>query len=367
MNVPPLVLGGDGVNDIFVGSPGTTVLLGQGNTTGRDTMVSDRRAGGRLRFGWWLSNFPGWAIDGEYFSLGNSVDTFRAQGTAANPVALGFDEVNPTLLQNLYNNDPNATSESSKIIDRATFRAQSRLDGGAFHFRKSLCCSSGCRPGLITCGDVPFQSKWEGFVGYRYMQLNESLQGDYAATIPSNPVTALTAMDHFGTLNQFNGADFGVNWQGRRGYWSTDLMMRLALGNNHQRVNIQGSSLLTTTTNNTTRTIFQSPNTGIYAAPSNIGLYQQDVLAVIPELGATLGYQLTQRIKLTAGYTFIYWSRVVRPGDQMDREINSLNNGLLTAPAAALNPRISPDKPQFEFKETDYWVQGLNLGGEYRW
>ncbi len=348
--------------------PGTTVLLGEGNTNGRDNMLSDRRSGGRLRFGWWLANHPGWGIDAEYLSLGNQTDTFRANGKAANPIALAFDEVNPSLLQNLYNNDPNATSESSKVVDRATFRAQSRLDGGAFHFRKSLCCSSGCRPSLLMWGSVPYQTKWEGFVGYRYMQLKESLTGEYAAAIPSNPVNNLAATDYFGVRNQFNGADFGVQWQGRRGYWSMDLLMRMALGNNHQQVDIRGNSSLTAqTSNTTTRTLFTSSTTGIYAAPSNVGTYDRDVFAVIPELGGTIGYQLTQRIKLTAGYTFIYWSRVVRPGDQVDREINSLNNGLLTAPAAALNPRISPDKPQFTFVDSDYWVHSLNLGGEYRW
>ncbi|MFO0923653.1 MAG: BBP7 family outer membrane beta-barrel protein [Pirellulales bacterium] len=358
MYVPPMVVTGTNTNSIFVGDSNTRVLLGEGYTTGRDTMLSDQRAGGRLRFGWSLGNFPGWGLDAEYLSLGNATETFRQVGTSTSPIAVPFIEMNPNLLQLLYTNSPNGTNESSKITDIINVRAQSRMDGGAFHFRKIFCCNTGCGPTLFCRGTVPTQSKWEGFVGYRFLQLKESIETTYSGT---QPVTS-AASDYFGTMNQFNGADFGVQWQGRRGFWSSDLMMRMAIGNNHQQVDIRGSSRLSSGT----QTIFQSSTTGLLAAESNVGLRERDTFAVIPELGATLGYQLTQRIKLTAGYTFIYWSRVVRPGEQIDREINSLNNGFLTN-GNPQNPRINPIKPQFEYKESDYWVQGLSLGGEYRW
>ena len=42
----------------------------------------------------------------------------------------------------------------------------------------------------------------------------------------------------------------------------------------------------------------------------------------MPELGVTLGYQLNPCWRATLGYTFIYWSRVARAGDQIDRDIN---------------------------------------------
>ena len=41
-----------------------------------------------------------------------------------------------------------------------------------------------------------------------------------------------------------------------------------------------------------------------------------DSAAVQYELGVTLGFDLTERLQATFGYTFMYWSRVARPGDR---------------------------------------------------
>jgi hypothetical protein len=100
---------------------------------------------------------------------------------------------------------------------------------------------------------------------------------------------------------------------------------------------------------------------GLLAQPGrNIGTYEQQEFAMIPELGGTIGYQLTERLKLNVGYTFLYWSNLIRPGDQIDTTVNT-----------NLMPPVIPGNtflgPAFEIRETDYWVQGLSVGGEYRW
>ena len=43
----------------------------------------------------------------------------------------------------------------------------------------------------------------------------------------------------------------------------------------------------------------------------------------MPEIGFTLGYDLTSRLKATVGYTLLYWSNVARPGDQIDLNVDS--------------------------------------------
>ncbi len=147
----------------------------------------------------------------------------------------------------------------------------------------------------------------------------------------------------------------GVLWQGRRGYWSLDALMRVSVGNVKQTVNIRG------TTTSTVNGVTTNSTGGLYAQRSNINDYTRNRFAIAPEFGATLGYQLTQRWRLTAGYTFIYWSNVVRPGDQIDTD---LNPNLL--PPETI-PFVGALRPRFTFRETDYWVQGVNLGAEYRW
>jgi hypothetical protein len=63
---------------------------------------------------------------------------------------------------------------------------------------------------------------------------------------------------------------------------------------------------------------------------------------------------------LRVGYTILYWTNVLRPGDQIDREINST---LL----AGETPSLPPLRPMFDFKETNALVQGLNVGAEFCW
>ena len=36
----------------------------------------------------------------------------------------------------------------------------------------------------------------------------------------------------------------------------------------------------------------------------------------------TLGYQLTETVRLYAGYNFLYWTNVARPGAQIDRNLD---------------------------------------------
>ena len=102
---------------------------------------------------------------------------------------------------------------------------------------------------------------------------------------------------------------------------------------------------------------------GLLAQPTNIGHYSRNRFAVAPEAGVKLGYQVTDWMKLTVGYSFVYLSDVARPGHQIDRTVNTsqlasqLGGGMLVGPA----------RPAFVFKGTDFWGQGLNLGMELRY
>lgn len=350
MRVPPLAIQANSLPELFL--PGATVLLGDGNTTGRDTMLNDRRAGGRLRFGWRLSRFRNLDIQAEYFGLGTATDSFLAQSGGAPVVGVPYVDVHG------FANSPDG--ETALAHSPIRWVAKSQLDGGGVLFRRTLCCNEGCGPSWLNCGSVPTSSRFEALLGYRYLQLRESLEGDYRGTA-GQPATTFEIQDNFRTFNQFNGVDFGVQWKGRRGYWSMDGLLKMSVGNVREIVRISGSS-----TFSQNGVVLGGPiSSGLLAAPSNIGDYSKDAFAIVPEVGANLGYQLTKRIQLRAGYTFIYWSRMVRPGQQIDRDVNPDNVPALNSGRPSLG--TSPNRPQFNFVETDYWLQGLNLGAEYRW
>ena len=164
--------------------------------------------------------------------------------------------------------------------------------------------------------------------------------------------------DSFLTQNDFHGAELGVKGEWTTGRWSLGLLGRLALGNVKQRVAINGS------TDVMVMGMPQPTETGgLLALTTNIGTYEQDSFAVLPELGANLGLQITERLRGTIGYSFVYWSNVVRPGDQIDLDLNQTFIPRFGGGTAGSGFR----RPEFNFRETDYWAQGLNVGLDYRW
>lgn len=324
--------------------PGATVLYG-----GNNDILSDRLNGMRVRFGWWFVNNPKLGIEGEYVGTANESETFER-----------FSNGSELLTRPFYNvltgrEDAQLVAKQGVVSGSVRVDAESQFSGAAVRFRRMLCCSTGCGISPLTCGPVPAQSRIDATLGWRYFELDESLQVREALTpLPANG-DSFAILDEFRTRNQFNGAEVGVHWQGRRGYWSLDTLMRVGIGNTRQTVRINGSTAITeggVTSNHTG---------GLLAQQTNIGTYQKDSFGMIPELGATLGYQLTQNLRFTVGYSLIYWGSVVRPGDQIDRNVNP---NLLPPTVSNTTTHLSP---KFAFRETDYWIQGLSLGGEYRW
>jgi len=59
------------------------------------------------------------------------------------------------------------------------------------------------------------------------------------------------------------------------------------------------------------------------------------------------------RLGVRIGYTLITWSNPVRPGDQ----IEAINR----------NQPVGPVAPTIPFRRDLFWVQGLNLGMDWKW
>ncbi len=125
----------------------------------------------------------------------------------------------------------------------------------------------------------------------------------------------------------------------------------MAVGNTRSRVRIDGRTL--TTLPDGPSASFEG---GLLAQATNIGTYQQDHFSIVPELGVTLGYEITRRLRATFGYTFLYWSRVARPANQIDTSVSQF------PPEDPAGDR----RPTFDFRTSGFWAQGMNLGFEYR-
>jgi hypothetical protein len=83
--------------------------------------------------------------------------------------------------------------------------------------------------------------------------------------------------------------------------------------------------------------------------------------SVVPEFGLKAAYQATPHLRLTLGYTYLFWEKVVRGGNQVDLTVNPN----LIPPA--VSPVTGPLLPAFPFRRTNPWAQGLSLGAEFRY
>jgi len=188
--------------------------------------------------------------------------------------------------------------------------------------------------------------------GYQFTRMDDSIDIlSSSTTIGGNlPVgTQLNVHDNFRTRNEFNGASLGFIGRSYRGPVTLEALGKIALGNMRETVITSGNVGITTPGGGTLNS-----TGGLLAQPSNIGNTHHDIFAYVPEVNVNLLYNITPQFRALVGYSFIYWNHVVLAGNQID---TNLTTPLPTATA--------PPFPKFQ--RTDFWVQGVSLGGDYRW
>ncbi|HNL54844.1 MAG TPA: BBP7 family outer membrane beta-barrel protein [Turneriella sp.] len=93
--------------------------------------------------------------------------------------------------------------------------------------------------------------------------------------------------------------------------------------------------------------------------------------AFVPEVNFNVGYQFTNHFKMFVGYDFLYWSKVLRAGDQIDTTVNLA--GIPYAPQPGqrdADGNVIPagaNRPTVLLRETDFWAQGISLGMLWTW
>jgi hypothetical protein len=85
----------------------------------------------------------------------------------------------------------------------------------------------------------------------------------------------------------------------------------------------------------------------------------------VPEAALNVGYQIRERTRLFVGYTFLYFSDVARPGNQIDRTINPTQTNF--ANAVGFPPPAGQPAPLFNLHQSDFWAQGINFGVPFRY
>jgi hypothetical protein len=320
-----------------IGQPGTTVLHG-----GSDESFG-MFSGLRFTLCSWTNNdlLTGWEASG--FLLERRVNSFAAASDATGNPPLYFPAFNVTAQQ----------ERALPIADplrgfAGDVRVDSTLEFWGVEFN-----------GLLALWR---ERTWEVVLlgGFRYVDLKENLFIQNAS-IDTVLLNSELVHDHFDTRNQFYAGQVGTraSWKNER--WSADLTAKLAMGSTHQVVNISGDITQTALPGG----VAPTPGTfahGIYAQSTNSGRRSSNQFGVMPAVEARVGFQLTARVRASVGYDFLYWNQVVRPGNQLDRNINQTQS-----PVFAGGVLVGPPLPAPLFQRTDFWVHGLNLGLEVRY
>jgi hypothetical protein len=280
--LPPLVSTSPAASLGVPGAPGTTVI-GPGHFD--YGLLTGVRSSGGL----WLNDAQTIGLESSGFYLQRGSDSFQVASDATGSPVLARPFFDTTI------NAPNSVllalpgafaggldAKSSTDLSSADLSIVGRLFGGQ-------------------------RLRADALIGFRYLKLEEDLQvvgtssllpggvGSFAG-VPVLPPATLTTFDHFDASNYFYGGQLGARATWDSGRLFACLTTKVALGTMQQIVDVGGSTSLT---GPATATV---PG-GVLAVRSNSVHQLRDEFAVIPEVGFKLGYQLTDRLSLTVGYS----------------------------------------------------------------
>jgi hypothetical protein len=349
MKLPPLVTTGPlSATGPTLGAPGTRVLVG-GDELDDDFL----RSGGRFTLGVWCNECQTKGIEASYFFLGSRSTNRNVSSSGAPGSAL--------LGRPFF--DTSTGAQGVELLAVPGFASgavnvgtKSNLQGAEVNGICNLCCGCCYRLDLLA--------------GPRWLQLNESITITEDTTLLANPTTPtffagsglpvvagdhIVTFDRFTTHNNFYGAQIGARYEVRRGKVYADLLGKVALGVTHETLDVSGSTTVTPPGGAPVTT----PG-GLFALPGNIGHYTHDEFSVVPEVGINVGYQVTNHLRAFVGYTFIYWSDVARPADQINQNVNST-----LVPTSIVAPSGPPTQP-LAIRDTPFWAHGFNFGLEFR-
>lgn len=332
---------GTSVDESGVLGVDTTILFGD------DTIHDRMRSGGRLRGGFWLTPDNTHGFEGSYFGVDGHDVVFYALGAGDRILARPY--------QDAVTGQPASLVTAYPGLQDGSLLATADLEfsGAEALYRRVLLRE-------------PYR-QFDLLLGYRYGRLfdqfrvhEELLSLDDDSGFATDALVERT--DLFKAINRFHGGEIGLEgrWMGSGGL-TLKLLGKAALGASLSRFLVEGSTVVSepqtdAATGRSELVVTERHEGGLLSQPSNIGRYNTDTFAFLGELGVSLEYVWSPNVRLSFGYTLVYWSDVARALDHVDTTINptQFRSGDLQG----------ADRPEFRFALEDFWAQGLNAGLE---
>jgi hypothetical protein len=182
--------------------------------------------------------------------------------------------------------------------------------------------------------------------GYQFSRFSESISIHSISTnldgrngIPVG--TQLEVRDAFRTSNEFHGWLVGLTSEIDGGNYTLSFLAKVGIGGVTHRISTTGSTTITDPSGGTSTT------DGLLVAATNQGTFEDSRFTTIPEFSARYTHHLNDALDFSVGYSFLYWSHAVQPGNQIDLNVDSTGNS---------------GQPAMPFKINNYWAQSLSMG-----
>jgi hypothetical protein len=175
--------------------------------------------------------------------------------------------------------------------------------------------------------------------GPKFATIEEDIT--FAYNLPAFGATS-AFLDEFHTRNYFIGGQAGVWIKENIGPFVADVQAACALGYSYSNLIVLGRNNV-------------GFNTQLLTNDANIGYFGTSYFAVIPEVSGNLAFNVTPKIQVRVGYSFLAYIDVQRPGDQIVPTIT---------PPALGGPHTAPAPP---FVSTTYVIHGFNVGASWHY
>ena len=325
-----------------LGQPGTTILYGN------QTIGNDMRSGFHTTVGMWLDPCHIWDLEFDYLSLGERANGYSRTSTG-----------DPILARPFFNLQTNQQSRQlvaypGVVEGTVSVDAKEYFQSAGVSLSYNLCACDSCYDPCMEVSGPPllYCCRTDLLAGYRYYGLSDSLV-IHENLSQATPPAIFDIQDSFRADNAFHGAEIGLRTKIYRGRWSLQVLTKVALGNTHSTVTIDGQTIIASQGQAS-----QTYNAGILAGYTNSGIFQRDSFTVIPQLGFELGYQWGRHWRTFVGYNVLYWGCISRAADQIDLNLDPRN---FPPPQPGGLPF-----PAFPGDTSCFWAQGVNLGAEFR-
>ncbi len=345
LSIPLVTTSDDPLSIGALGEPGTRIIFGAGSG---NSPTYRNPSGGRIACGFWFDYRQTMGLDANAFVLErvSSVFTASSAGGDAPLIAIPFNATQPFL----FNPAGETSLNAGGFPNRVEVHSSTQLWGGEANGLLNFIGWDLAR--VILLG------------GFRYLDLDETLTltdtfFDTASSATATTAATITVQDQFKTRNQFYGAQAGLKAEWNRGNWFVNGTAKFAYGSNHETMMIAGDTTVVNGAFGAASGVFPG---GVFAQPSNIGSFTRSVEAYVPEGQVQIGCLICPYLKPFVGYNFIYISKVIRAGEQLERNINPTQNQFFGG-----GTLVGPPAPLPTFQPSSFWAHGITAGLEFRY